>query len=97
MLQYEMTTEDGMLLVMLDGRLDTDSAPAFEEAVLESLSGIRTVTLDMNGVDYVSSAGLRVLLKLQKQMKGALRVVHVSEPIMDILEVTGFSDLLTIE
>lgn len=86
-----------MLLVMLDGRLDTDSAPAFEEAVLESLSGIRTVTLDMNGVDYVSSAGLRVLLKLQKQMKGALRVVHVSEPIMDILEVTGFSDLLTIE
>lgn len=87
------------LTIALEGRLDTVTAPELEAAVKESLEGVTELTFDFEKLDYVSSAGLRVLLSNQKTMnkQGSMKLVHVSEAIMDIFDVTGFSDILTIE
>lgn len=89
---------DSSLVVSLVGRLDTTTAPELEQALSDSLDGITELTLDFNGLEYVSSAGLRVLLSVQKRMQkqGSMKLVHVGEMIMEIFEVTGFSDILTI-
>ena len=82
-----------------EGRLDTTTAPDLEAVVRASLDGITYLTFDFAKLEYISSAGLRVLLTSQKLMnnKGSMKVIHVSEIIMEIFEVTGFSDILTIE
>ena len=82
-----------------EGRLDTTTAPDLEAVVRASLDGITDLTFDFAKLEYISSAGLRVLLTSQKLMnnKGSMKVIHVSEIIMEIFEVTGFSDILTIE
>ena len=87
------------LEIALGGRLDTITAPELEAALNDSLNSAESLVLDFAGLEYVSSAGLRVLLAAQKRMgkKGGMTVTHVSEPIMEIFEVTGFSDILTIE
>lgn len=87
------------LTLVLSGRLDTTTAPQMEAVVKESLEGIKNLTLDFTELTYVSSAGLRVLLTAQKKMnaQGKMRVIGVSEQIMEIFEVTGFSEILTIE
>ena len=87
------------LTVALEGRLDTMTAPELEETLKEALTGIEALTFDFEKLDYISSAGLRVLLAAQKVMnrQGAMKVTHVNEIISEIFDVTGFSDILTIE
>ncbi len=87
------------LTVALEGRLDTTTAPELETALKASLEGVTALTLDLERLEYVSSAGLRVLLSAQKQMnrQGEMKLKHVGEPIMDIFEVTGFAEILTVE
>ena len=86
------------LALILEGRLDTMTAPELEREFVTSLPGVTELTLDLVGLDYISSAGLRVLLWAQKQMnkQGGMKLIHVNETIMEILEVTGFTDILTI-
>lgn len=99
MLNIEKKTDGTELTVALAGRLDTVTAPELEAAIKGSLDGVAVLNIDMEGLEYVSSAGLRVLLSTQKIMngQGEMKVTHVSEPIMEIFEVTGFSDILNIE
>ncbi|MBQ2062611.1 MAG: STAS domain-containing protein [Oscillospiraceae bacterium] len=87
------------LHIALEGRLDTTTAPVLEKELQDSLDGVTSLVLDLDRLDYISSAGLRVLLSAQKTMikAGEMKVVHVNETIMEILDVTGFTDILTIE
>ena len=93
------TQEGTCLLIKLSGRLDTNTAPELEAEVNRSLDGIEQLTFDLTDIEYISSAGLRVLLYAHKRMggKGGLKITHVSEAVMEIFEVTGFSDILDIE
>ena len=81
------------------GRLDTTTAPELEAAVVGCMADTQALVLDFKGLEYISSAGLRVLLKAQKSMakKGSMKVLNVNETIMEVFEITGFSDILTIE
>ena len=81
------------------GMLDTETAPELEAVIDSELAGIQDLTLDFEALEYVSSAGLRVILKAQKMMNaaGKMKVVHVNESIMEIFEITGFTSILTIE
>jgi anti-sigma B factor antagonist len=90
---------DTSLIIALAGRLDTATSPELEAELKGSLDGVTNLTLDLENLDYLSSAGLRVLLSAQKRMarQGEMKVTHVNETIMEIFEVTGFSDILTIE
>ena len=99
MLNIAKNTENNTLTVSLAGRLDTTTAPELEQELKASLDGVSELIIDMAALEYISSAGLRVLLSAQKLMnwQGQMKVVHVSETIMEIFEVTGFSDILTIE
>ena len=99
MLNITKNTNETELTVALTGRLDTTTAPELEKELKASLDGVTTLVIDMTALDYISSAGLRVLLSAQKTMnkQGEMKVVHVGETIMEIFEVTGFSDILTIE
>ena len=99
MLNVEKKKENDQLLVLLSGRLDTTTAPDLEKELKESLSGIKELTLDLENLEYISSAGLRVLLSAQKIMntQGSMKLIHVNETIMEIFDVTGFVDILTIE
>ncbi|MBQ4338505.1 MAG: STAS domain-containing protein [Clostridia bacterium] len=87
------------LTVALEGRLDTATAPALEAELNQSLAGITKLVLDFSALEYLSSAGLRVLLSAQKAMnkQGEMIVKNVNETISEIFEVTGFCDVLTIE
>lgn len=99
MLTINKKTDGGKTVLALEGRLDTVTAPQMENAVKEILPQTDDLTLDFAALEYISSAGLRVLLSAQKAMKdkGVMRVVNVDEAVMEIFEVTGFSDILTIE
>ena len=81
------------------GRLDTITAPVLEKTIGENIGNITSLILDMKGLEYISSAGLRVLLGAQKKMQrvGSMKLTGVCENVMEILEMTGFSDVLTIE
>ena len=83
----------------LEGRLDTTTAPQLEEELKDALEGAESIVLDFEKLDYISSAGLRVLLSTQKVMvkKGGMVIRNVNENIMDIFEVTGFADILDIQ
>ena len=98
MLNIEKTIDNGKAVVKLSGRLDTVTAPELETALKEILPGISELVFDLETLEYVSSAGLRVLLSAQKTMnlQGEMKVCNVNETIMEIFEVTGFSDILTI-
>ena len=87
------------LTLSLQGRLDTNTAPQLEAALKDALSGVTALALDFEGLEYISSAGLRLLLSAQKVMKkqGTMVIRHVNPTIMEVFEVTGFSDFLTIE
>ena len=86
-------------VLKLIGMLDTETAPELEAVIDSELVGIHDLTLDFEVLEYVSSAGLRVILKAQKMMNaaGKMKVVHVNESIMEIFEITGFTSILTIE
>ncbi len=83
----------------ISGRLDTQTAPELEQELDAVLVDCKDLTFDMAGLEYVSSAGLRVILKAQKAMntKGAMKLTGVNESIMEIFDITGFIDILTIE
>ena len=93
-------TNDGKALTLaVEGRLDTITAPDLEAVLKEELDDVEELTFDFSSLEYISSAGLRVLLSAQKRMniKGSMKVTGVSEIIMEIFDVTGFSDILQIE
>ena len=87
------------LNVKVSGRLDTTTAPELEASLKESFEGLEKLALDFSELEYLSSAGLRVLLQAQKVMnkQGDMIVKNVNETVMEIFEVTGFADVLTIE
>ncbi len=86
-------------LVKVSGRIDTITALDFEKAVDEVLEEANSLIFDLEGVEYISSAGLRVILKAQKVMgnKGKMTIVNVPQAVREIFDITGFSDFLTIE
>ncbi len=87
------------LNVALEGRLDTTTAPELEQSLKESIAAATELTLDFAQLEYISSAGLRVLLSAHKAMskKGGMKVVNVNEVVNEVFEVTGFADILNIE
>ena len=93
------TTEGRQITVALAGRLDTTTAPQLEAELSAVLDGAETLILDMSALEYLSSAGLRVILAAHKRMsrQGGMVVRHVNATIMEVFEVTGFTDILTIE
>ena len=91
--------ENGVTTLKIDGRLDTTTAPELEKAINAEGDELKNLVLDFKGVDYISSAGLRVLLTAQKKMnvQGSMELIGVSEAVMDIFEMTGFADILVIK
>ena len=81
------------------GRLDTTTAPALDKAINEDIGEVKNLVLDMKALEYISSAGLRVLLGAQKKMQkiGSMKVINVCEEVMEVFEMTGFADILVIE
>ena len=90
--------EGSKLTITLEGRLDTTTAPQFESELKSSLEGINDLTLNFEKLEYLSSAGLRVILSAQKIMnkQGEMVIKNVNDTIMEVFEVTGFIDILTI-
>ena len=99
MLNITKSFDNDALQIALEGRLDTTTAPDLESALQESINDAKELTMDFEKLEYISSAGLRVLLSAQKIMnqQGSMKVVNVRDEINDIFEVTGFSGILTIE
>ena len=93
------TKNGSELTVALEGRLDTTTAPELEADLKNEMDGLTALVFDFEKLEYISSAGLRVLLAAQKVMnkQGSMKIVHVSDVIMEIFEVTGFTGILTIE
>ena len=87
------------LTIVVAGRLDTQTAPELESELDAALPDVKDLTFDMTGLEYVSSAGLRVILKAQKVMnaQGAMKLTSVNDNIMEVFDITGFLDILTIE
>ena len=87
------------LEIALEGRLDTTTAPELEQELKASMDGANALTLDFGKLDYISSAGLRVLLSAHKAMskKGGMKVTNVNEIVKEVFDVTGFADILNIE
>ena len=91
--------ENGKALMKIEGRLDTTTAPELEKIINGEGDELKSLVLDFKGVDYISSAGLRVLLTAQKKMnaQGYMELINVSEAVMDIFEMTGFAEILEIK
>ncbi len=98
-MNIQKTVNGAALTVALEGRLDTTTSPKLEEDLRSSISGITSLTLDLEKLEYISSAGLRVLLAMQKIMnkQGQMLLRNVNEAVMEVFEVTGFADILSIE
>ena len=86
-------------ILEITGRLDTTTAPVLDKTIHEELKDVENLVLDVKGLEYISSAGLRVLLNAQKKMQrvGSMKLKNVSEAVMDVFEMTGFADILEIE
>ena len=99
MLDVKKEAAGDNLTFMLEGRLDTTTAPDFEKEVKENTDGVKVLVMDLDKLEYISSAGLRVLLAAQKIMnrQGEMTIKNASDDIKEIFDVTGFSDILTIE
>ena len=95
----EIKRQENQTVIEVVGRLDTITAPALEKTVSDNLATIQNLVLDLKGLEYISSAGLRVLLGAQKKMQkiGTMKLVGVCEEVMEVFEMTGFADILTIE
>ena len=98
-MNIEKNVNGAVTTLKIIGRLDTTTAPALEATIDGCIAGIQELILDCTALEYVSSAGLRVLLKSQNQMnaQGSMKVIGVNESIMEVFEITGFADILTIE
>ena len=86
-------------IIKLVGRLDTTTAPALDKTINEDIADTKNLVLDLKELEYISSAGLRVLLSAQKKMQkiGSMKVINVCEEVMEVFEMTGFADILVIE
>ena len=86
-------------IIELVGRLDTTTAPALDKAISNDIEGTKKLVIDFKSLEYISSAGLRVLLGAQKKMQkiGSMKVINVCEEVMEVFEMTGFADILVIE
>ena len=95
----EKKKDGNKLTFRIAGRLDTTYAPEMEKAVKENIGGIEELVIDMEKLEYISSAGLRVLLSAKKKMdeQGSMKIKNVSEAIMEVFEITGFNEIMTIE
>ena len=98
-MKIEMKRNAQEMMIEVEGRLDTITAPTLEKEINENIQDIETLILDFSGLEYISSAGLRILLSTQKKMQkvGAMKLINVGAEIMDVFEMTGFADILTIE
>lgn len=99
MLNIIKTKKDNELIIRLEGRLDTVTAPELEAQLKDALDGVESLVYDMENLEYVSSAGLRLMLTSQKVMnrQGEMKLINVNDEVMEIFDITGFSDILTIE
>lgn len=93
------TNENDALVIALEGRLDTTTAPQLEKELNDCIDGVTKLVFDLDKLEYVSSAGLRIFLGAQKKMnkQGEMIIKNVCDDIMDVFEITGFSDIMTIE
>lgn len=92
--------KDGEKLTLApEGRIDTVTSPEFGKSIEDNIEGVKELTIDLEKLEYISSAGLRVLLTTQKNMNkiGTMKLIHVNDVIMDVFNITGFVDILTIE
>ena len=98
-MKITLTKEETRLTIALEGRLDTTTAPELEKVLKENLDSVTGLTLDFAKLDYISSAGLRVLLSAHKAMitKDGMKIRNVNEIVREVFDVTGFADILTIE
>ena len=87
------------LVLEITGRVDTITAPTLDKTINENLANVKSLILDLTGIEYISSAGLRVLLGAQKKMSqiGSMTIKNVREEVMEVFEMTGFADILNIE
>lgn len=98
-MEYNIDKQDTTVNVTVSGRIDTTTAPQLEEALLPEIDDAKEVVIDFKDLEYISSAGLRLLLMLQKKMnavKGSFKIMNVNDFVMEVLEMTGFKDILTI-
>ena len=95
----EIKKTEAETIIEIVGRLDTITAPALDKTINEDIGDTKNLVLDVKGMEYISSAGLRVLLSAQKKMQkiGSMKVTNVCEAVMEVFEMTGFADILTIE
>ena len=95
----EIKKADEETVIEVVGRLDTITAPALDKTINEDIGDAKNLVLDLKGMEYISSAGLRVLLSAQKKMQksGSMKVINVCEEVMEVFEMTGFADILVIE
>ena len=95
----EKNFSNNVTTIKINGRLDTTTAPELESVIDECVEGTQELLMDFSDLEYVSSAGLRVILKAQKLMnaRGSMKLVNVNETIMEVFDITGFADILTIE
>lgn len=95
----EKISKENELTLIVSGRLDTSTAPQLENEIKENVEGVTLLVLDFGALDYLSSAGLRVLLQAQKTMnkQGEMIVKNVNETVNEVLDITGFLDILTVE
>ena len=96
-MKIDFTKNNGTFIVALDGRLDTITAPELEKFLGENCTDAAMLSFDCEKLAYISSAGLRVLLAAQKKTKGAMKLINVCELVMEVFEMTGFTDILVIE
>ena len=96
-IEIKKNTEETIIEIV--GRLDTTTAPALDQTINDNIADIKNLVLDIKGLEYISSAGLRVLLGAQKkfQKNGSMKVINVCETVMEVFEMTGFADILVIE
>lgn len=98
-MNINLVKENELLKIELQGRLDTNTSPALEEVINTLEADVKDLVIDIKDLEYISSAGLRVILAAQKKMNkvGSLKVINVCDSIMEIFEITGFVDILEIE
>ena len=96
-IEIKKNTEETIIEIV--GRLDTITAPSLDKVITEDIGDVKNLVLDVKGMEYISSAGLRVLLSAQKKMQkiGSMKVINVCDEVMEVFEMTGFADILVIE
>ena len=96
-MNIDVIKNENDITIKLVGRLDTNTSPALDKCINEEVKGVMNLTVDLGGVEYVSSAGLRVLLSAQKKFNNGLKIKNVQESVMEVFDITGFCDILNIE